>query len=106
MLRPQPEVAYSFIKNDSHIMMNSSVPKKIHVNRIRIFFSLFHFFHFALTSSKLFPVKKGASVSKIRKYIPAGRNKCPPHVQMSGTHNVQHYLDHFGNSVGGKMSIP
>lgn len=42
-------------------------------------------------------------MNKIRKYIPAGWNKCLPHAQMSGTHNVQRYLDHL-EFCGRKMS--
>ena len=53
--------------------------------------------------NRLLPFKKKKSYkkslfgskSKIRKYIPAGWNKCLPHAQKSGTHNVLHYLDHL-----------
>lgn len=34
-------------------------------------------------------------MNKIRKCIPAGWNKCLPHAQMSGTHNLQYYLNHL-----------
>lgn len=39
--------------------------------------------------------KKEPGLLPWAKCIPSGWNECLPHAPMSGTHNVQHYLDHL-----------